>query len=409
MAKAVQPIPLMRPDAALLLLHAQGLLDDPDQPASAPDIAALIDRLGFVQVDSINIVERAHHHILWSRARSYTPATLDALQRSAAIFEHWTHDASILPAHHFPHWRHRFARVAWEPWLKRRIGRGHQAVTQKIIDHIHAHGPIQARDLSAQTPRKKGDPGNWWNWSPTKAALEYLWRRGELAIAHRTRFEKVYDLTQRVLPRVHALPAPPREEHIDWAARSALDRLGVATPRELADFYKLLTNTEAAHWIRPRHDLVPVSFEGEPPSPPARTPYAPADIEARLAAARAAHAARRDSGDTLRILSPFDPVIRDRARLARLFGFDYRFEAFTPAAKRTYGYYVLPVLDLGSAEPRFIARVNPRMDRSGSTLVVQDIHWEPGVKPTAPRVKALKAALTRYAAFCGARTLTMPA
>jgi hypothetical protein len=203
-------------------------------------------------------------------------------------------------------------------------------------------------------------------------------------------FQKVYDLMERVLPDHHALPPPAGDEHADWAARSALDRLGVATPRELAALWPLLSAGEAAAWCAARvkaGDVVAVRVDGEE-----TTAYAPADWERRSRRAP-------EPPNRIRLLSPFDPIVRDRRRALRLFGFDYRFEAFVPAPRRVHGYYVLPLLE----RDRLVGRIEPKLDRDAGVLVVRGPWWERGVRPTRARRAALDDALARLAAMVGAR------
>ncbi len=378
--------------ARVLLLNGLGLLDDASGKASTRSILSEIERLGFVQLDSINIVERAHHHILWTRHHNYRPDTLHKLQAAGSIFEHWTHDASVIPAKWFPHWKHRFVHIAWEPWLLRQMGPDYQALLDAVIGRIDTEGPLAARDFEHRTARG----GTWWDWKPAKAALEYHWRRGALAIPQRIGFEKVYDLTHRVLPKVHETPAPELAEHIDWACSAAMHRLGVATPRELAGFWGLIKPAQAASWCAiaaGRGQIVPVSVEGASTKlqPVARTTYARADWRRCVAAAPAPIL-------EMRILNPFDPLIRDRSRCVRLFGFEYRFEAFVPTPKRKYGYYVLPILK----GDRLIGRLDPKFDRAAGKLLVHGVWWEAGVKNTKGLKRELEGALERYCRLLGA-------
>src|SRR3989338_4809401 len=225
---------LPNPAARRLFLHRHALAEAPTGPATGADLARLIDRIGFVQVDSINTVERAHHMILWSRRQSYRPAALKPLlERDRSLWEHWTHDASILPVHLHPLWQHRFARDAerlhknWKSWFRD----GYEAQFDTILRRIEADGPVTSTDVGQGETRGKG---GWWDWHPSKTALEWLWRTGQLAISRRDGFQKVYDLTDRVIPTAHRLPAPDPETLIDWACSSALDNLGFADASELA-------------------------------------------------------------------------------------------------------------------------------------------------------------------------------
>lgn len=398
MSEAAVPIPL--PAARALLLRAQGLLDDPRRAATVPAVLDTITRLGFVQLDSINVVERAHHHILWSRLGSYRPATFDDLHARSLVFEQWTHDASVVPSALFPYWHHRFRQVERWPatrWHHQKLGARGAQVLAEVLARIRAEGPRMARDFDAEG--HTGGP--WWDWKPAKAALEYWWRAGRLAIARRINFHKVYDLTERVLPGVHAHPAPSEEELIDWACRSAIERLGVATTRELAAYWAAVPEAAARAWCAAavrRGELVPATVAG--PDTRARSGFAVADWEARAAEA-AERAAAMEPGQ-IRLLSPFDPLIRDRARCQRLFGFEYRFEAFVPEKKRKFGYYVLPILEHTTDGARLVGRLSPALDRDAGVLRVRGVWWERGVKETRARRRALRNALEKYAAFNGA-------
>lgn len=371
--------------ARRLLLGAQGLAARPERKA---DLHGLIRSLGFVQIDSINVLERAHHLTLWSRLDSYRPEHLRALHEDRRLlFEHWTHDASLIPTEFFRYWRYRGARyperIRRHAWWRERLGPEPERLIAAVRDEVARRGPVASKHLGEGS----GQAGPWWGWKPEKAALEYLWRAGDLAVHSRRGFEKVYDLTERVLPREATLPVPTAEEHCDWACREALERLGVATASELAEFWGGLEPEEAREWARtaPERGLaVPVRVEGL-----AKTALATPDWEARANV----RLPRR-----VRLLSPFDPVVRDRKRLQRLFGFDYRFEAFVPEPQRRYGYYVLPVLE----GDRFVARLDAKLHRAQGRLEVKGLWWEPAVRVTPGRREGLDEALQRLAGFVGA-------
>lgn len=375
--------------ARTLLLRGHLLLSPPTGGSTPAGVLKLIRDLGFVQLDSINLVQRAHHHILWTRLPSYRAGHLERLQESGRVFEHWTHDASIIPSELFPHWRHRFAKVeatGGSAWVRSRLGEHKEAVLKNVIARVRDHGPVMARDFEHTGTRS----GPWWDWKPAKAALEYWWRAGKLAVPRRVNFQKVYDLADRVLPHVQGEPAPSREAHVDWACSGALQRLGIATPRELADFWKSVSVEEAAGWAKAavqQGQAVSVVLAGDKPRPCVARP----DWRRRVSSAG-------NGPEGMRILSPFDPVVRDRARCLRLFGFDYRFEAFTPAPKRKYGYYVLPILETGGSGPGLVGRLDPSLDRGKGTLDVR-IWWEPGVKVSKARRVALADAIEQYARF----------
>jgi len=387
--------------ARTLLLQAQGLLDDPERRATLASVAKLVERLGFVQIDSIQRVERAHHLIVGTRLHAYRPALLERLAfEKRALFEHWTHDAAFIPVSLFPHWKLRFERreqaIRSSRWFKTRLGDDPDATLARVHARIASEGPLRARDFERGPDRPAT---GWWDWTPEKAALETLWHTGKLAISGRDRFDKIYDLVERVFPEAHASTAPSHDESVDWACRSALARLGTATSSEIAKFWGAVTLGEASAWCKSaltRHEAVSVELASADGAKPRRGVALP-DWEP---------CSRRapEPLPELRLLAPFDPVVRDRKRLARLFAFEYRFEAFTPAAKRRYGYYVLPILE----RDRLVGRLDPRFDRERETLVVQKVWWERGVVETATRRRALAHAVEKLAARIGARSVELP-
>ncbi|HEV2851882.1 MAG TPA: crosslink repair DNA glycosylase YcaQ family protein [Thermoanaerobaculia bacterium] len=385
--------------ARRLLLGAQGLLDDPRRKATPDGLYHLIERMGFVQIDSINIVERAHHLTLAARFQGYRPRLLERLmERERRLFEHWTHDASAIPIPWYPFWKVRFERyrrkVLEHPWWLERVGPEPQRVFDHVLDRIVREGPLMARDFEDERPA--GTDKTWWGWKPQKAALEYLWRTGELAVAGRVSFHKVYDLAARVFPEAHAAPRPDDGEHLEWSCRTALERLGIATASEIAGFWNAVSLEDAKAWGAGasdrggRGEIVEVQVETADGSKP-RAAWAVPDWEARAAALPAAP-------PRIRLLAPFDPILRDRKRTLRLFNFDYRFEAFVPGPQRKHGYYVMPILE----GDRLVGRLDPKVHRDRGVLEVRALWWEPGVQETKGRRAALEAALDRLARFAGA-------
>lgn len=371
-------------DARKLFLDRHVLL----APPGGRDLHAHLDALGFVQVDSVLTLARAHDMILWSRGGAYRPRDLARHLAARHAFEHWTHDAAVIDIAHWPHWRHRFERDRaamdrrWPGWH----GADFHARVDETLRRVSDGGEVRGADL-ADGPR--GDPG-WWNWHPGKVALEYLWRSGELSVARREGFQKVYDLTERVIPEASRAGAPSLEETVEWAGWSALDRLGFATPGEVAAFWDLLTPEEARAWAKAAlasGRAIEIQVEG-------------ADGRLRRSLARPgvveAAQALPEPGDRLRLLSPFDPSLRDRARAERLFGFSFRIEIFVPAPRRTYGYYVFPVLE----GLRLAARAD--VAATGGVLTLSALWPEPGVVWGRGRTARLSAELERAARFVGA-------
>ncbi|MEM7247852.1 MAG: crosslink repair DNA glycosylase YcaQ family protein [Acidobacteriota bacterium] len=378
--------------ARRLLLRGAGLLDDPDRRAGPAALRKEIQRLGFVQVDSIRVVERAHHHLLWTRLTGYRTEHLrELVEKRHQLFEHWTHDASILPVEQLGWWRHRFRAYAKrrvrDGWWKEMLGPRPRKLLRDVLARIETEGPLSVSDFE----REKGEPGSWWAWQPAKAALEYLWRCGELTVVARGgNFQKIYDLTTRVHPTLDDEPLPRRSRFVAWSCEEALSRLGVATPTELGHFWGGLELAEARAWAKTavrKKDAVAVEVEtvrGE------RKPaLAHPDWESRADTTG-------DPPSSGRLLSPFDPVLRDRARAERLFGFDYRFEAFVPKTKRRFGYYVLPLL----VGERFRGRVDAKLHRDEGVLRLRGPWWE--TPPTKADERALAAAAERFRRQLGA-------
>lgn len=385
-------------DARRLFLDRHALVEQPSGPASGRSLYDLIHGLGFVQLDSINTLARAHDMILYSRRPTYRPGNLKRLyEKDRAFFEHWTHDAAVIPMAFYQHWRLRFRRDAellksrWRNWRREGFERQFEPVLQFVRDH----GPVCSSDVG-QDEQKSG--GGWWDWHPSKTALEYLWRSGVLSVVGRDGFRKKYDLTERVIETgvSSELSAADVGATIDWCCRSALDRLGFATSGEIAAFWATVTPAEARQWCTHRveaGDLLQIEITCADGAP--RRVFARPETTG-LAAGIAPPPGR------LRVLSPFDPVLRDRARAERLFGFHYRIEVFVPAARRKYGYYVFPLLE----GDRLIGRIDMKANRSQDRLEVRAVWPERKVVFSKSRLARLDAELNRVARFSGLKDLS---
>lgn len=375
---------LTNSEARRLFLDRHALLDPPSGPGKGQDLLQLIQQLGFVQLDSVQTVARAHHMILHARRTSYRPKALHhLLERDRALFEHWTHDAAAIPMDFLPHWQLRFARDGdrlvdrWKTWRRE----GWQDQLDSVHQRLATLGPCRS-DAFEDRSDKTGD--GWWDWHPSKTALEYLWRKGHIAVDRREAFRKVYALAEQVYP---PCATPAAEDTLDWLMNAALDRLGFASHTELAAFWDTATTSEARAWTEAalkRGTIEPIEVEG-----------ADGKLHRRLARPGTAAQARDlpPPPGMVRLLSPFDPMIRDRARTERLFGFHYRIEIFTPAAKRQYGYYVFPLLE----GDRLIGRIDCTADRASDTLVVTALWPEKSVRMGQARTSRIKAALARTA------------
>jgi len=374
-----EPLEIRNLDARRLWLAANGLSNAPTGPL---DVMAIIRSLGFVQLDTIQVVSRAHHHILWSRNQNYRERMLNPLlAKHRAVFEHFTHDASVLPMEFLPNWQRQFRR------MKQRIERKGWYSTMLDADGRAAIRARIAREGALSThafDTKVDGPKGMWSRPPHKLALDYMWYAGELATCYRDGFTKFYNLAERVFPDHLRRQSHPDAAQVDWLCRAALDRIGLGTLGDVQRFWAATDPREVRDWAASARDLVPVRVQAA--DGVFSDALAAPDIEVRLAAVAPATS-------RLRILNPFDPAIRDRARLERLFGFDYRVEMFVPAAQRKWGYYVYPLLE-GN---RFVGRLEARADRASGTLSVINLWPEPGVTWTANRAAKLDAELVRLA------------
>jgi uncharacterized protein YcaQ len=387
-----RPLPLItNAQARRFFLQKHRLSEPPIGTGRGADLLGLITDLGFVQVDSVNTLERAHHMILNARRQSYRSKSLKwLLERDRGLFEHWTHDAAVIPMAFFPRWRLKFKRDAntlsrrWKEWRREGFTEKFDTVLKQIADH----GPVTSGDVGEGEERKSG---GWWDWHPSKTALEYLWRSGELTVTRRNGFQKVYDLTERVVPPEHLNAAFTDEETIDWFCHGAMDRLGFATSGEIAAFWDVTTPNEAKNWCKAelgRGALIEVdiAYVGGKK----RTVFARPDVVEQARAAKVA-------SNRIRILSPFDPALRDRNRAERLFGFHYRIEIFVPEAKRKYGYYVFPVLE----GDQLIGRIDMKALRAKDRLHIRAFWPEHGVRMGSGRRARLETTLERTARFAG--------
>lgn len=344
----------------------------------------IIRALGFVQLDTIQVISRAHHHILWSRNQNYREPMLDKLLRERAIFEHFTHDASVLPMEFLPMWQRQFRRykdkIDRSGWYKNMLD---DAGREAIITRIRNEGPLSTHAFDTKVLGKKG----MWARPPHKLALDYLWYCGELATCHRENFTKFYDLAERVFPTKLRAENLSDEDQIDRLCETALERLGCASVGEIQKFWDATDQKEVRGWLKRKgDDIIPIEIVGADGN--CHQAYAFSDIDERLNALE-------KPTSRLRILNPFDPMIRDRVRLERLFGFEYKVEMFIPAKKRKWGYYVYPILE----GDKFIGRIEIKADRQNGALNVLQFWSEPKIKWTAKRSDKLIQEIGRMARF----------
>ena len=248
---------LTNSDARRLFLFLHGLSGSRKDNHNKEALPGIIKRIGFVQIDSIKTTERAHHHILFSRCNSYDHAWLDYhLEEKRSLFENWTHDASIIPMEFFPYWGHRFLRardkLVGSRWWKNRMGDDPDEICRRVLHHIEQNGAAKSRDLrwnrDDEFLDKSKKSSSWWGWNPSKAALVFLWRTGKLAVAKREGFQKVYDLTERVIPDMYRTLKYTEQEYIDWNCTTAIENIGFGSHSEIANYWEGVTPKEAKTW-----------------------------------------------------------------------------------------------------------------------------------------------------------------
>lgn len=375
--------------ARRIALAAQGFADPLPAAPGAGHLRRTIDRLGLHQIDSVNVLVRAHYLPAFSRLGAYDRALLDRAawgrRSERRLFEYWAHEASLLPLRLHPLLRWRMARAdcgeAGYSGL-RVFARERRADAMAVLARIRDEGPLSASDVQS------GQTG-WWEWSEPKRMLEWLFWAGHVTTRTRRRgFERVYDLPDRVIPPdILALPTPGEADAQRALVALSARALGVATAAELRDYFRL-SPADAAPAIASLVEdgaLRPVAVPGWPPAFLHRDARRPRRIERRA------------------LLAPFDPLVWERERTERLFGFRYRIEIYTPAAKRQHGYYVLPFL----LDDRLVARVDLKADRQGARLLVHAVHREPDAP--AETNAALAVELDRLAKWLGLDRVVGPA
>jgi hypothetical protein len=361
------------------------LLDGRREGGQAGALRA-IRRLGYVQIDTINVVERAHHHTLWSRVKGYQPDHLDRLQKGGKIFEYWAHAMCYLPMEDYRFYRRRMVefphKSAWYRGFYKKYGR----LAEEVLARIRAEGPLTAGDFEG--PKKK--QGGWWDWKPAKTALEMLFYRGDLMVAERRGFQRVYDLTERVLPGAKEEPIPSNEETKRFFAWRALSAMGLATERDVGRHITIAGKLgPALSDMVERREARKIIIEGL-----SKLYFMLDELGHQLDS-------RLGTDDRVRLLSPFDNAVILRDRAQELFGMDYAMECYTPAAKRKYGYFSLPILWRNG----LVGRLDPKADREKKSLLVRSLHLERPLP--AGFFRELGNELGRYARFNGCGTVKL--
>ena len=378
---------VIRDEAIGLLLHRQGLTRpgwESERPRTVDDVVATIERMGILQIDTIHVVARSPYIVLWSRLGAFPPDLLERALADRRIYEYWSHEASFLPIGHLPYSRLQMlgeqTRHKWVHATRERHPEAFAAVEALLAERPE----VRSSDFAREVP---GSGRGWWDWKPEKRALEAMFILGELTVARRERFQRIYTRLGSHYSHLDDARLPGADEAADEHVRRAAQGLGVATIPWLADYFRRpIAETKAAvDRLVAAGELVAVEIAG------VGVAYADARAVQELERVRAGEL--RPSGTVL--LSPFDPVVWDRKRGLALFDFDYRLESYTPEAKRIYGYFTLPILHDG----KLVGRLDAKAFRAEQRLEVRNVHLEPNVPVEGVLLSGLADALDHFATW----------
>ena len=384
---------LNRVQAQRLHLAAQGLLNKPRSRAKPADVVAAVTRMRLLQIDSIHVVARSPYLVLHSRLGDYDPQWLEDALESGRIAECWAHEACFVPAADLAlhqAWRMQRA-MHWSSKHADRMHREHRDGMDTLLARIRDNGAARAADFESET---RGG-GGWWSWKPEKRWLEAWFALGELMVTRRERFQRVYDLTERVLAKLD----PPMDRSLLALDHEALRRrfildsvraLGIAQARWIADYYRLKPGVTDK-------ELAPLVADGELLMVQVADWKVPAYVHRDHAALLTQAAAGQLRATHTTLLSPFDPVVWDRARAEALFGFEYTIECYVPAPKRRYGYYVLPILHRG----QLVGRLDAKAHRREGMFEVKALFLEPEIEPTTRLLEEVAGAIRASAQWHG--------
>jgi uncharacterized protein YcaQ len=382
--------------ACRLALNSQLLDGQAQLPEDKEGVAQIIDKLGYVQIDTIAVIERAHHHTLWTRHDNYDPEMLHELQaKDRRVFEYWGHAMSYVSMKDYRYYLPRMRNFldSKSNWAKERLEKAGHAM-EPVLERIRQEGPLSSIDFEPP-PGKKG--GTWWDWKPAKIALELLFWQGKLMISERRNFQKIYDLAERVLPEGVDTRYPDDEELGRFFVRRALSAYGVAQEREIRTYlqpeatrdsiFQAVGKDVISKSLRELIDsaeVIPLKIKEDQ------------DTDYYTLADKIDKAAKlKLKPSNVFLLSPFDNLIIQRDRTKRLFGFEYSLECYTPAAKRKYGYFVLPIL----WRDKLIGRVDSKAERKKKTLIIRNLVFEPEFNAFEEFLPLFVAKLKEFAQF----------
>ena len=395
---------ISREEASLTAIDAQLLNSNLKLPKGKSSTAGIINKLRYIQIDTISVINRAHHHILWTRNNNYSEKHLHDLQaKNKLIFEYWTHAMSFIPMEDYRYSLPRMLnfKKPKSKWLKYRFNQS-KRYFDYVLDRIKEEGQLSSSDFENNTGKKGG---TWWEWKPTKTALEYLFWQGELMISERKNFQKYYDLRERVLPGNIDLTFPSKKELSRYFILHALNSLGVATEKEILKFMQpgkskvsdlqIVDKPSMKRTIDELHkdgDIISLFIESDHKTINYALPGIIEEIPERKK--RTSH---------VHLLSPFDNLIIQRERTKRLFNFDYAIECYLPPSKRKYGYFVTPIL----WNNNFAGRLDPKADRQNETLIIKNIVFESDFKIQDNFISGFSNKLKSFAEFNNCRKIVI--
>jgi uncharacterized protein YcaQ len=368
-------------------LNSQLLDGRLELPRGKEGVARTIEHLGYVQIDTISVVERAHHHTLWSRRPDYSPLMLDELQaKDRRIFEYWGHAASYLPMKDYRFYLPKMRNISGSHSWFSQVLEKHGHLMEPMLKRIREEGPLGSKDFKAPPGKKRG---SWWDWKPAKLALEMLFWRGDLMVTRRDKFQRIYDLTERVLPEGTDTTLPGKEELGSFFIKRALGSLGIAREKEIFEYIHgtgKKTMSEALGGLVDAKEVVPLEID----QLEGRTYFA---LTRNVEEFESLKGKRR----LLHILSPFDNHVIQRVRTKELYGFDYVLECYLPEKKRRYGYFCLPLL----WGDRFVGRLDSKADRKKRVLIIKKLTFEPEFDDFDSHLLPLSRKLRELARFNG--------
>jgi len=373
------PVTISKKEARLLALSNQGLLKPTHQSIDA------IKQIGYIQIDTISVTERAHHHVFFSRNPKYQKSEIDQLMDNKEVFEYWSHAAAYLPMRDFRYslYRKNLYKKGENHWFPR-----DKKVEKYVLNRIKAEGALQSKDF--ENSRNKNH--EWYEWKPAKIALTNLFMDGSLMIANRKGFQKIFDLTERVIPTDTNTITPTLNEYCNHLIFNTINAHGLSTINEIIYLRKGIKPevNKLLKQLVESGEIIPVNIIGSE-----QTYYTTEEL--------LSDTYNITSTKRVHLLSPFDNVVIQRKRLKELFDFEYLIECYVPEKKRVFGYYTIPIL-YGDV---FVARMDAKADRKIKLFTVKNIWLEPNFKASADFTKKLKKQLNAYATFCGCEEIVI--